>query len=300
MADFEIFVDSCSNIPDAIRKERNIRVISYICTINGEEYVCVDEKRNYTETAKLFYKKMREGADVKSSLIGEERFADAMIPCLEDGKDIILITLTSGLSGTYYQAVAAQKELQKKYRDRKIYIFDSANASLGEGLLAIKVADLRDKGESVDACAEWLKKNIYRMNSYFTVDDLKYLRKSGRISTALAIAGTILNIKPMLCADGGESAKMHLFGKVRGRKKALSAIVEAFDKNVIDPESQTIAIAHADCEDEALALAQTLKEHGAKDIIIEYYDICSGTHVGPGTLALFFMGGDRRSSASKA
>ena len=154
MADFEIFVDSCSNIPDAIRKERNIRVISYICTINGEEYVCVDEKRNYTETAKLFYKKMREGADVKSSLIGEERFADAMIPCLEDGKDIILITLTSGLSGTYYQAVAAQKELQKKYPDRKIYIFDSANASLGEGLLAIKVADLRDKGESVDACAE--------------------------------------------------------------------------------------------------------------------------------------------------
>ncbi|MDE6058557.1 MAG: DegV family protein [Clostridia bacterium] len=299
MAEFEIFVDSCANIPDEIRKKKNICVVPYIITINGEEINCIDDNRNYTETAKLFYQKMREGADVKSSLIGEGRFIDAFTPSLEAEKDIIVITLTAGLSGTYNQAVAAGKTLSEKYPDRKIYVFDSANASLGEGLLAIKIADMRDAGESVDACAEWLKNNIYKMNSYFTVDDLKYLRKSGRISRAVAFAGGLLNIKPLLDADAGDIAQMHLYGTVRGRKKALSAIVEAFDKNVIDPASQTIAIAHADCEEDALSLAATLKEHGAGDIIIEYYDICSGTHVGPGTIALFFMGGDRHDKYPK-
>lgn len=294
MAEFDIFVDSCSNIPDAIRKERGIHVIPYLITINGEEISCVDETRNYTEIAKMFYKKMREDADVKSSLIVEERFVDALTPSLEAGKDVILITLSSGLSGTYNQAVAASKTLAEKFPERKIYALDSANASLGEGLFAIKIADLRDMGESVDACVEWFKNNVYKMNSYFTVDDLKYLRKGGRISRTLALAGNLLNIKPLLTADGSANAKMHFYGKVRGRKKALSAIVEEFDKNVIRPETQTIAIAHADCETDALELANTLKEHGAGEIIIEYYDVCSGTHVGPGTIALFFMGGDRR------
>lgn len=297
MADFEIFVDSCANIPDEIRTARNIRMIPYRITVNGEEITCTEDGGNFVETAKEFYKKMREGADVKSSLIGEERFIEAFTPTLEAGKDLILITLTSGMSGTNAQAQAAQKTLAKKYPKRKIFVLDSANASLGEGLLAIKAADLRDMGESVEACAEWVKENTYKMNSFFTVDDLKYLRKSGRISLTLAIAGTILNIKPILTADAGESAKIASFGKVRGRKKAISAIVEAFDKYVVRPETQTIAIAHADCEEEALELAAILKEHGANDIIINYYDICSGTHVGPGTLALFFMGHDRKGDA---
>lgn len=297
MADFEIFVDSCANIPDDIRAARNIRMIPFHITVNGEEAVCSEDGGNYVETAKMFYRKMREDADVKSSLIVEARFVDALTPVLEAGKDVILITLTSGMSGTYHQAVAAQKTLAKEYPKRKVFVLDSANASLGEGLLAIKAADLRDMGESVEACAEWVKNNAYKMNSFFTVDDLKYLRKSGRISLTLAIAGTILNIKPILTADGGANAKIASFGKVRGRRKAISAIVEAFDKYAVRPETQTIGIAHADCEEDALELAATLKEHGAGDIIINYYDICSGTHVGPGTLALFFMGNDRRTGA---
>lgn len=300
MAEFEIFVDSCANIPDAIRKERDIHVIPFLITINGEEISCVDETRNYTETAKLFYQKMREDADVKSSLIVEERFVEALTPSLEAGRDVILITLSSGLSGTYAQAAAAAKTLAEKFPKRKIYALDSASASLGEGLFAIKIADLRDMGESAEACAEWFKNNVYKMNSYFTVDDLKYLHRGGRISRTLAFAGNLLNIKPLLTADGGVNAKMRFYGKVRGRKKALSAIVEEFDRNVIRPETQTIAIAHADCEDDALALAATLKEHGAGEIIIEYYDVCSGTHVGPGTIALFFMGVDRRGETAAA
>jgi DegV family protein with EDD domain len=297
MKDFEIFVDSAANIPDEIRSQRGIHVIPYVCTVNGEEFSCIQEGKNYRDVAKAFYDKMRADADVKSSLIVEARIVEALTPVLEAGKDALLFTIASGVSGTYHQAVAAQKTLEKKFPKRKVYVLDSANASMGEGLLAIKAADLRDLGETAQACADWVKNNAYKMNSYFTVDDLKYLRKGGRISRTLALAGSLLNIKPLLKADGGASAKISFYGKTRGRKKALSALVEMFDKNVVRPESQTIAITHADCEEEALELAATLKEHGAGEVIVEYYDICTGIHVGPGTIALFFMGADRRADA---
>lgn len=294
MADFDIFVDSSANIPDNLRDK--IRVIPYICTIDGEEFACT-EGANFSELAKEFYQRMRENADVKTSLIVEERFVEALTPTLEAGKDALLITIASGISGTYNQALNAKKALESRFPKQKVYVLDSANASMGEGLLALKAADLRAMGESAEACAEWIKHNAYKMNSFLTVDDLKYLRKGGRISRTLAIAGTLLNIKPLLRADGGSPAKITAYGKVRGRKKAISSLVEAFDKNVVRPETQTVAITHADCEEDALELARILKEHGARDVIIEYYDLCSGIHVGPGTLALFFMGKDRKSES---
>lgn len=294
MADFDIFVDSSANIPDKLRE--GIHVIPYLCTINGEEFAC-SEDADFSELAKSFYQKMREDADVKTSLIVEERFIEAIAPTLEAGKDALLITIASGVSGTYNQALNAKKTLEERFPKQKVYVLDSANASLGEGLLALKVADLRAMGESAQTCAEWFTRNAYKMNSYLTVDDLKYLRRGGRISRTLAIAGSLLNIKPLIRADGGTPAKLSSYGKVRGRRKAISSLVEAFDKNVVRPETQTVAITHADCEEDALELAAILKEHGARDVIVEYYDLCSGIHVGPGTIALFFMGKDRKSEA---
>lgn len=294
MADFEIFVDSSANIPDNLRDK--IKVIPYVCTIDGKEFTCTEDA-DFSETAKKFYQKMRENADVKTSLIVEERFVEELTPTLETGKDVLLFIISSGVSGTYNQALNAKKTLEQRFPNQKVYVLDSANASLGEGLLALKAADLRAMGESAETCAEWVTRNAYKMNSYLTVDDLKYLRKTGRISKTLAIAGTLLNIKPILRADGSSSAKIVGYGKVRGRKKAIASLVEAFDKHVVHPESQTIAIAHADCEEDALELARILKEHGARDIIVEYYDLCTGIHVGPGTLALFFMGKDRKSES---
>ena len=299
MADFEIFADSAANIPDEMRSARNIQTISYYCTIDGKEVPCVEDGAKYSEIAKEFYAKMRENADVKTSLIVEERFVEALSPALESGKDALLFTISSGISGSYNQALAAKKTLEERYPARKVYVLDSANASLGEGLLVLKAANLRDMGESAETCSEWVKHNAYKMNSYFTVDDLKYLRKGGRISRTLAIAGSLLNIKPILRADGGANAKISFFGKARGRKKSISAIIEAFDQYAIRPEGQTVGIAHADCEEEALELAKTLKEHGAGDVIVEYYDICSGTHVGPGTIALFFLGKDRKNDSAQ-
>ncbi len=299
MQRFELFADSAANLSNEIVTARNVHMISYTCNVDGEERLCFDRDAPFRETAKKFYEDMRAGMDPKTSLIVEERFAEELVPALERGSDVVLITIAQGISGTYAQAVAAQKALLERYPARKIFVIDSANASLGEGLLVLRAADLRDEGKSAEECAAWLAENTYKLNSYVTVEDLKYLRRSGRISTVTAIAGALLNIKPLIRADGGSPAHLAVYGKAHGRRKALSAILEAFDQNVIDPQSQTVAIAHADCEAEAEEMAAALKARGAKEVIVDFYDLCSGSHIGPGTLAVFFFGKDRRGDAEE-
>ena len=300
MKQFAIFVDSAANIPNDIRIARDIRVIPFHYIVDGEERPCFSEEMPFVETAKTFYNAMRDGAEAKTSLLPAAVFEEALRPALQEGRDVLLFTLSSGVSGTHAQAQEAGRRLQEEFPDRKIFVLDSANASLGEGLIAVKVADLRDMGESAEACAEWVKENTYKMNSFFTVDDLKSLRRSGRISRTVAIAGTLLNIKPILQADASDNAKIVSCGRARGRKKALETIADIFAKRAVRPESSTVAIAHADCEKDALYLAELLRERGAKDIIIEYYDLCTGSHVGPGCVALFFWGKDRRKEAFAA
>lgn len=296
---FELFVDSAANLPDSLRLERNIHVIPYLFTVNGEERSCLSGEP-FRDTAIKFYAEMRSGADVKTSLISKQRVIDALTPVLEAGKDVFLITITASLSGTFEQATQAKKELSSLFPERKIVVMDGANASLGEGLLALRVADLRDMGESIEACEEWLRENAYRMNSFVTVGDLKYLRRSGRVSLVAALAGTILGIKAMLKANGESPARLVFSGRERGRKKALSALLSAYETYVDKAMPQTIAIAHADCEEEATALAEELKKRGAGEIIIEHYDLCTGSHVGPDTMALFFFGRDRRMEPAAA
>ena len=294
MNTFDIFVDSSANIPTQTTKEKNIKVIPYICNVNGFDRLCFEDGMPFEELAKQFYNDMRAGVNTTTSLVSMQRIIDAMTPSLKAGKDALMITISSGISGTYAQANEAKKELEKAFPSRKVVVIDSANASLGEGLQALRAADLRDMGEDIETCEKRLTESAYKIHSYFTVNDLKYLRKGGRISAVAAIAGSILSIKPVLRADGGENAKICFLSKEHGRKKAISALVRAFDEHAVHPECQTVAITHADCEEEANALAETLKEHGARDVIVEYYDLCTGTHVGPGTIALFFTGEDRR------
>ena len=295
MASFEIIVDSAANIPAAaaLRKEHNISVIPYHYLVDGEERLCFDENVPFEETAKQLYDDMRAGADVKTSLLSEEHIQEALVPVLEAGKDIFLLLISSGVSGTYQQAVRAAEELKGRYPERKIEVVDSKNASMGEGTIALRVASLRDMGESLEACAEWARVNAYKVNSYLTVGDLKYLKRTGRISTTLAIAGTLLNIKPVLRADGSTNAKIVFEGREHGRKKALMALARKYNERV-DDVSAPVFITHADCEEDAKALAEMLRGMGASNIVIEYYDLCTGSHVGPGTVALFFTGKDRR------
>ncbi len=294
MIKFDIYCDSGANIPYDIIKERDIKVIPYYFTVDGVEKCCYEEGRGFENIAKEFYTKVREGAEVKTSLLGAQRFIEAVMPSLDSGRDVLITVISSGISGTYNQALEAKRQLEKAYPERKIAVCDSANASMGEGLQVLKACDLRDMGEDVSACAEWIENNRYKINSFLTVGDLKYLKKSGRISATLAIAGTILNIKPVLTADGGANAKIVFFSKERGRKRALQALAENFSLNAVEPENQTVAICHADCAEDAETLAQMIRERGARDVITEYYDLCTGSHVGPGTVALFFYGKDRQ------
>lgn len=296
MKKFDIYVDSGANIPYALVKKHDIHVISYVISVNGEERLCYEENIAFEETAKKFYEDMRAGAEVKTSLLNSEKFVDALSPSLESGKDVLLFTISSGISATNQQANFAKEKLEKQFPERSVFVIDSANASMGEGMLALKAADLRDIGESAETAAKWATEHAYQLNSYLTVGDLKYLKKTGRISTTLAIAGTLLNIKPVLRADGGDNAKIVFFNKTRGRKKALQELADAYRTKAANHEDQTVAICHCDCEEDALALADMIREIGVKDIIIEYYDLCTGSHVGPGTVALFFYGKDRRVS----
>ncbi|MGN0817394.1 MAG: DegV family protein [Candidatus Coproplasma sp.] len=295
---FDIFVDSSANLTEEMIEENNIGVVSYVCTIDGKDMQCYEKDRPYKQTAKDFYDAMRAGSDTRTSLINADKFIAAVTPSMEAGKDVLFVTISSGVSGTYNQAKLAAEELKERFPERKMLVCDGWNASLGEGMLAVYAAKMRDKGESIETCAKWIEEHKHNMNSVFTVNDLKYLKRGGRISATVAIAGTLLNIKPILIAD--PNGKISQYGTERGRKKALTRLANHFAERVIDPENQTVCISHADCEEDALYLAELIKERGAKDVVVQWYDICTGSHVGPGTVALFFMGKDRRDKGETA
>ena len=289
---FDIFVDSSANLTEKMIEDYGIKVIPYVCICNGKEVICYEDGIPFSKAAEEFYSAMSRGAEVSTSLIPEERIAGKFEQSLQEGKDVLMITISSQISGTNHQAHNAAEALLKKYPERRIYIMDSVNSGFGEGLLAVQAAKLRGMGEDIETCYKWLENNKFRLNSYFTVADLKYLRKGGRISSAVAIAGTILNIKPILKADG--NAKISMCGKVRGRKKSVAELADYYKNYAVFPEGQIVAISHCNCEDEALALADMVKEMGAREVTIEYFDIVRGAHVGPGSLGIFFMGKDRR------
>ncbi|MDE7087418.1 MAG: DegV family protein, partial [Clostridia bacterium] len=273
-------------------------IISYICSVDGQDMNCYEKGVPFSETAKKVYDAMRAGSDTKTTLVNADKIMTAVTPSLEAGRDVIIITIAEGISGTYNQAVQAAKQLKEKYPERKILVSQSANASLGEGLVTLYAARLAETGASVDECHDWIENNKFNIHGVCTVDSLKYLKRGGRVSTALAIAGTILNIKPVL--HGDENSKLTVFCNERGRKKSIAKLIETFKDNVIDPENQTVAIAHADCEEEALDLADRIKAFGVTDIVMNYYDLCTGAHAGPGTIALFFMGKSRLKEAPAA
>ena len=291
MEKFEIFVDSAANLTDELIAKHNIHVVPYTCSINGEEMECYQKVVPSDEIAKKFYDAMREGAETKTTLINADKFIDAITPVMQAGKDVLLFVITTKLSGTYNQALAAKERLKETFPERKLLVVDSFNASMGEGLMAVYSAEKRDKGEDIDSVYSWACDNVANMNSFVTVSSLKYLKRTGRVNAAKALIGTMLKINPVIW--GSHNGELEVLCNVRGRKKALSKLVELFKERVIDPENQHVAIAHADCLEEAEQLARMIKEAGAKEVILNMYDLCTGAHIGPGTIALFFMGKKR-------
>ena len=298
---FQVFVDSAANIPAEIVKKYGIHVISFVNHINGEDIVNFDINLNQEEErekGKQYYEAVRRGAKVKTSLINTADFIAHFTPVLEVGEDIMYFSLSKNISGTYNAACLAAEELKEQFPERKLRLIDSLNASLAQGILAIYATEMRNSGMEFEMIGDILDRQVLRMNGIFTVGDLKYLSNTGRINKTTASVGNILNIKPIL--RGNRDGYIVEFKKCRGRKKSLDTLVELVCDNIENPEDQIIGIAHADAYEESLYVMEEIQKRiKVREFINTSYDYCTGSHVGPDTIALFFMAADRELGGRK-
>ena len=298
---FQIVVDSAANIPAELVKKYDIRVISFVNYVNGKKVVCFDPDLTPEEErakGKEYYDAVRAGADVKTGLVSSGDFEDLFRSILEAGDDILYFSLSKNISGTYNSARIAAEELSESFPDRKIRLIDALNASLAQGILAIYASEMRAKGMSLDETADILATYPAKMNGVFTVGDLKYLSKTGRISSSAALVGNLLSIKPIL--RGNKDGFIVQFKKCRGRKSALNTLVSLVCDNIVNPEEQIIGIAHADAYEDSLYVMEEIRKRvKLRGFINASYDYCTGSHVGPDTIALFFMAKDRELGEGK-
>ncbi len=296
---FEIIVDSAANIPADLVKKFKIKVLSFVNLVNGKEVTCFDpdlSEEEERQKGKEYYDAIRSGAEVKTGLISSGIFEDTFREILEQDKDILYFSLSKNISGNYNSArIAAEELMDSGEYSHKIRLIDSLNASLAQGILAIYASEMRDKGMSFDDVADELETYPARMNGVFTVGDLKYLSRTGRISGTSALIGNVLSIKPIL--RGNKDGYIVQYKKCRGRKSALNELISLVCDNIVDSENQIIGIAHADAyEDSLYIMEQIQKRIKVRDFINTSYDFCTGSHVGPDTIALFFMAKDRELS----
>ena len=283
---FTIITDTSANLDRCWLEAHNVLAIPFHYFVKGQDCTCLDTE---SFDGASFYNAMRAGEKVTTSQITPQAYLDMMRPVLERGEDILYVSMSSGISGSYSQSEFSARELREEFPERTIYTVDTLAASLGEGLLVIKAVECRDAGQSLEDTYQLLMKLRRPMCQVFTVDDLKYLRNTGRLSNMAAIVGMVLNIKPLL--KGNTEGKIVSFAKIRGRRRAIMGIAEQYDKLVRNAGEQTIGIAHADCQEDVDYLISLLKaNHPPKDILTVMYEPVTGSHVGPGTLALFFFG----------
>lgn len=281
----KLFTDTSANLPVSITKEYDIEVVPFSYTVNGKE---VPYSADTDFNGRAFYEAMRAGAEVKTSMINVSDFMAAFEQWIAKGDAVIYVGMSGGISGTAHSAKLAAEELLEKYPAAKIAAIDTYAASLGEGFLVIETAKMIERGDpflKIVKKIELLRKN---MCQFFTVDDLAYLRKGGRISGAAAVVGTVLNIKPILRGD--ENGKIVLCGKIRGFNKSMEALANKYDELVFD-KTADVGIAHADNPEGAQRLENILRAKGfSGELLKVVYEPVTGSHVGPGTIALFFMG----------
>lgn len=293
---FQIVVDSASNIPAELVKKYDIRVISFVNYVNGQPLTCFDPDLTMEQErvkGKEYYDALRAGAEIKTGLISSGDFEECFRSIMENNEDVLYFSLSKNISGTYNSArIAAQELMENPPMGRRIRMIDSLNASLAQGILAIYASEMRSQGMDFDTIADTLETYPARMNGIFTVGDLKYLAKTGRLSGSAALVGNILSIKPIL--RGNKDGYIVQYKKCRGRKAALNTLVSLVCETIIDPKEQIIGIAHADSyEDSLYVMEEIQKQVQVREFINTSYDYCTGSHVGPDTIALFYMAKDR-------
>ena len=285
---FQIITDSCCDFTDAQYRAMNVTCVPLTVMWNGKSRGHFSDE----EALREFYHQMRNGLIAGTSALNPDNWYQAMEPCLKDGHDLLVLTVSSGISATYQSAVIAARELEEQHPHRNIRVVDSMGGSLGEGLLLWHACRLRDAGESLEAVADWLESCCRRVCHWVTVNELSYLKRSGRLSGATALVGTMLDIKPIIRVT--EEGKLVSTGKIRGRKASVRALAKRFAENRSPEEEELVTIAHGDCMEDALALAAILREgYGVENIHIGYVGPILGAHTGPGVLGLFHIGSKR-------
>lgn len=283
------FTDSCCDLPKEYVQERDFSNMPMLYTVDGKDYYDdYGESLSYHD----FYEKLRAGIPSVTAQLTASYLEEQFTPWLEKGDDIFYLVFSSALSGTYQSALLAKNELAQKFPERRVEIVDSISASMGQGLLMHHILNLRDEGKSLDEILDWTQKNKGRLCHWFTVYDLNHLKRGGRVTAAAAFFGTMLSIKPVLHVD--DQGRLIAMEKVKGRPKAVKSLFEHMKATVQEPEGQTVFISHGDGEKDALLLADMVRqEFGITDIVIHHIGPIVGTHSGPDTLALFFLGSPR-------
>ena len=284
---YRIVTDTGCDFPRHMYEEKNVLVVPLTVNYRGQEYT------DYTETwLREMYDGLRGGESASTSAVNPDGWAKAIAPVLASGEDVLVLTFSSGLSTTYQSAVIAAEELMETYPERKVNVVDTRCASLGQGLFVHYACKKQQEGLDLEQLTAWCEENKLHLCHWFTVDDLMYLKRGGRVSAATALVGTMLQIKPVLHVDD----EGHLInkGKVRGRKASVDALVKKMQETALPGENDVVYICHGDCWEDARYLEAQVKEKcGVKEVFAYYTGAVIGSHSGPGTLALFFLGEHR-------
>src|SRR5699024_3275 len=285
-ASYVIFTESTGDLTPALIEAADLRVLPMAFTLDGKEY------RNYPDGREMSahddYEKLRAGSLCTTSQVTMLEFQQAFTPVLEAGQDILYLAFSSGLSGTYQSGCIAAEELKEKFPGRRIVCVDSLQASMGEGLFCYLVGKKRCQGADLDTAADYARQIAPQVCAWFTVDDLMFLKRGGRVSSAAAVAGTLLGIKPVLHVD--EEGHLIPKEKVRGRRASLDALVKHFEATALDKTGGTVFISHGDCADDARYVIDKLRALGVREIEMGDIGPVIGAHSGPGTVALFWLG----------
>ena len=284
MSEFIITADSTVDLPKEYLQEKNIPIMALTYILDGVTY----EDGNGL-TGEEFYNKIREGAMPTTSQVNPEQARDALEPFVKEGKDIIHIAFTSGLSGSYNSVRIAAEELAEEYPERKIVVIDSLCAAMGEGMLLYKAIELKEQGKSFDEIVEWVENNKLHVCHDVTVDDLFHLHRGGRVSKTSAIVGSMIKIKPIIHVN--DEGKLIVIGKERGRKKSLMTLVDRMEEKMKGYENDVFMIVHGDApEDAEFVKNEMIKRFGVTNIMINCLGSVIGSHTGPGVVAIFYMG----------
>jgi DegV family protein with EDD domain len=284
---YQIITDTSCDFPAEMYDQLQLGVVPLSVNYKGTSVTEYSE-----QWLRDMYAGLRTGEVASTSAVNPDGWAQAIEPILASGEDVLVLTFSSGLSTTYQSAVIAANELMEKYPNRTVNVVDTLCASLGQGLLVWYACKKRDAGLSLGELTEWVTENRFHLCHWFTVDDLMYLKRGGRVSAATALLGTMLQIKPVLHIDN----EGHLINesKTRGRKASIDALAAKMEATALPGENETVFICHGDCQEDADYLAQRIKDRcGVKDVFTYYTGAVIGSHSGPGTLALFYLGSHR-------